>query len=72
MPGPEYLYWPNLDIDLTVESIRYPEKYPLISESVPNRVAGGFSPPTVSAYYTATQESFGMGGSHSSIPPSKT
>jgi len=37
MPGPEHLYWPDLDVDLTVESIRYPEKYPLVSKSMPNQ-----------------------------------
>ncbi len=31
LSGPDHLYWPDLDIDLTVESIRHPEKYPLIS-----------------------------------------
>ena len=30
-PGPDHLYWPDLDIDLTVESIRHPEAFPLIS-----------------------------------------
>ncbi len=35
--GPEHLYWPDLDVDLTVESIRHPEKYPLISKSTPNK-----------------------------------
>lgn len=29
--GPEHLYWPQLDIDLSVESIRHPEKFPLVS-----------------------------------------
>jgi hypothetical protein len=30
--GPEHLYWPDLDVDLTFELIRHPEKYPLISK----------------------------------------
>ncbi len=25
----EHLYWPDLDVDLELESIRHPEKYPL-------------------------------------------
>jgi hypothetical protein len=25
------LYWPKLDIDLAVESIEHPERYPLVS-----------------------------------------
>jgi len=31
-PQPHHLYWPNLDVDLAVESIRRPEKFPLISK----------------------------------------
>lgn len=27
-PSPEHLYWPELGIDLELESIRHPEKYP--------------------------------------------
>jgi len=30
-PTPDHLYWPLLDIDLSVESIRNPEKFPLRS-----------------------------------------
>lgn len=30
-PMPEHLYWPDLDIDLSVESIRHPEAFPLVS-----------------------------------------
>lgn len=29
---PHHLYWPRLDVDLHVESIEHPEKYPLISK----------------------------------------
>lgn len=28
-PSPDHLYWPLLDIDLSVESIRHPEAFPL-------------------------------------------
>lgn len=28
-PQPEHLYWPDLDVDLAVESIEHPERYPL-------------------------------------------
>lgn len=31
-PHPHHLYWPELDIDLAVESIRNPEKFPLLSK----------------------------------------
>ena len=30
-PSPNHLYWPNLDVDLSVESIRHPETFPLVS-----------------------------------------
>lgn len=30
-PAPDHLYWPALDIDLAVESIRHPERFPLVS-----------------------------------------
>jgi hypothetical protein len=32
LPTPHHLYWPDLDIDLAVESIEHPEKYPLVSQ----------------------------------------
>ncbi|WP_031430051.1 DUF2442 domain-containing protein [Methylomicrobium album] len=31
-PSSNHLYWPELDIDLAVESIRHPEQFPLISQ----------------------------------------
>ena len=31
-PQPHHLYWPELDIDLTVDSIENPGKYPLKSK----------------------------------------
>ena len=30
-PAPTRLYWPELDVDLSVESIEHPERYPLRS-----------------------------------------
>lgn len=30
-PSPDHLYWPQLDIDLAVESIRHPQMFPLLS-----------------------------------------
>jgi len=35
-PQPHHLYWPDLDIDLHLESIEQPEKYPLLSRERPN------------------------------------
>lgn len=32
-PQPHRLYWPDLDIDLAVESIKYPERFPLTSKN---------------------------------------
>ena len=32
-PQPHHLYWPNLDVDLTVESIEHPERFPLVARS---------------------------------------
>jgi hypothetical protein len=28
-PNPGHLYWPDLDVDLSVDSIEHPERYPL-------------------------------------------
>lgn len=28
-PQPHHLYWPRVDVDLTLDSIEHPEKYPL-------------------------------------------
>ena len=30
---PDHLYWPMLDLDLTVESIEHPEQFPLVARS---------------------------------------
>jgi hypothetical protein len=31
LPGPQHLYWPDLDVDLAVDSIEHPQRYPLVS-----------------------------------------
>jgi hypothetical protein len=33
VPGPNHFYWPGLDVDLHLDTIKNPEKYPLISQS---------------------------------------
>ena len=33
LPSPHHLYWPELDIDLAVDSLDHPERYPLVSRS---------------------------------------
>jgi hypothetical protein len=41
LPSSHHLYWPDLDIDLAVESIEHPEKYPLVSQVQPERLHRG-------------------------------
>lgn len=33
-PTENHLYWPQLDIDLSIDSIRSPERFPLVSRGV--------------------------------------
>lgn len=33
MPSPHHLYWPQLDVDLSVESLENPERFPLVSRA---------------------------------------
>ena len=35
-PAAHHLYWPDLDVDLAVESLANPERYPLVSRVRPN------------------------------------
>ena len=30
-PSPRHLYWPEMDVDLSIDSIEHPERYPLKS-----------------------------------------
>ncbi len=32
-PSETQLYWPDLDVDLAVESIRHPERFPLVTRA---------------------------------------
>jgi len=32
-PTPNHVYWPQLDVDLSVESIRAPDAFPLVSKA---------------------------------------
>ena len=32
-PSANHLYWPELDIDLAVDSLDHPERYPLVSKA---------------------------------------
>ena len=31
--GPKHLYWPDLDIDIHVDSIEHPDQFPLVSKN---------------------------------------
>jgi hypothetical protein len=33
---PRHLYWPKLDVDLAVDSLDHPERYPLVSQAKPS------------------------------------
>ena len=35
LPSPHHLYWPELDVDLAVDSLDHPERYPLVSSRHP-------------------------------------
>ena len=39
-PAVDHLRWESLDIDLSVDSIDHPERYPLVSRVTPARQAG--------------------------------
>jgi hypothetical protein len=36
-PSPHHLYWPELDVDIAVESIDHPDRFPLVSKARPNK-----------------------------------
>ena len=35
MSGPEAIEWPDLDVDLELDSLRHPERYPLVNKRNP-------------------------------------
>ncbi|HKQ84306.1 MAG TPA: DUF2442 domain-containing protein [Steroidobacteraceae bacterium] len=41
LASPRHLYWPDLDVDLAVESIDHPERFPLISKERSNNALKG-------------------------------
>ena len=43
LAGPGHLHWPDLDVDLAVDSIEHPERFPLVSQARPNNA---LQPPT--------------------------
>jgi len=36
-PSPHHLHWPDLDVDLAMDSIEHPERFPLVSLETPRR-----------------------------------
>lgn len=36
MSGPEAIEWPDLDVDLEIDSLRHPERYPLVIKTESN------------------------------------
>lgn len=40
-PSSRHLHWPELDVDLTLESIEDPARYPLVSRAGKHADAGG-------------------------------
>src|SRR5687768_6054833 len=37
LPSAHHLYWPDLDVDLAIDSISHPERFPLISQAQPDK-----------------------------------
>jgi hypothetical protein len=37
LQSPHHLYWPELDVDLALESIEHPERFPLVSRGRSNK-----------------------------------
>jgi hypothetical protein len=37
LPHAGHLYWPDLDVDIAVESIHHPDRFPLVSRPRPNK-----------------------------------
>jgi hypothetical protein len=37
LPSAHHLYWPELDIDLAVDSLTHPERYPLMTQAQPDK-----------------------------------
>jgi hypothetical protein len=41
LPHPTHLYWPDLDVDLSIEVIEFPERFPLVSRTRPDGALQG-------------------------------
>ena len=40
MSGPDAIEWPDLDVDLEIESLKHPERYPLVMKRTPSDQVG--------------------------------
>lgn len=40
MSGPAAIEWPDLDVDLEIDSLRHPERYPLVIKRNPMDYVG--------------------------------
>ena len=46
-PTADHLYWPDLDVDLSVQSIRHPERFPLRAKSAFQPCTSAEPPPEI-------------------------
>jgi len=37
LPHPGHLYWPDLDVDVDIECIEHPERFPLVWKPAPDK-----------------------------------
>jgi hypothetical protein len=44
LPHPTHIYWPDFDLDISVQSIEFPERFPLVSRTRPNKRCSGRAP----------------------------
>ncbi|MFH1258883.1 MAG: DUF2442 domain-containing protein [Elusimicrobiota bacterium] len=49
-----HLYWPNLDVDLEIDNLEHPEKYPLKSKYI-NKKSNNGAEQTRTTYQTGNQ-----------------
>lgn len=59
LPSQHHLYWPDLDVDLAVDSLDCPERYPLVSQARPSK-----RPTSTPAEVKERKAAFGRRGRH--------
>lgn len=55
-PSPHHLHWPDLDVDLAVDSFTHPERYPLVSKGQPDSRVRRTAPATRAKARRATKK----------------